>query len=325
MYVANGTLLKQDKVILPETFYEKAIKLAHSGAHPGQNSLIWRLRSHFFLIKNVDQKVSEFVNNCFHCQMFTNKVFRHPVEPNKVPGKSWEETSVDLFGPLPSQNHIVVMQDIASCYPVAKFVKSTSAKSVILVLKEAYNTFGNPVQQKSDNGPLFNSREMKTFTDNRNIEQVKMPPGHLSPNNAETVMKPLGKAMKNGYSQNQGEKKTLSSFLANYRDTPHFAMGVAPAHMIFPGGYRSNLPHKSLSEKEINLARLSDKDKKINRKNVYNSSCLTKSTYFEISDFVLVKNYKRRSKFDPYFFPEKFCVIDISANGNILLIENTTN
>ena len=140
------------------------------------------------------------------------------------------ETSVDLFGPLPSQNHIVVMQDIASCYPVAKFVKLTSAKSVILVFEEAYNVFGNPVQQKSDNRPPFNSREMKTFTDNRSNEQVKTPPGHLSPNNPETVLKPLDKAMKNGYSQNQGEKKT---FLANYCYTPHFAMGVAPAHMIF--------------------------------------------------------------------------------------------
>ena len=88
------------------------------------------------------------------------------------------------------------------------------------------------------------------------IEQVKTPPGHPSTNNAEIVMKPLGKAVKIGYSQNQGEKKTLSSFLINYRDTPHFATGVAPAHMIFRDGYRSNLPHKSLSEKEINLVRL---------------------------------------------------------------------
>ena len=100
--------------------------------------------------------------------MFTNKFFRHSIEPNKAPGKCWQETSVDLFEPLPSQNHIVVMQDIASCYPVAKFAKSTSAKSVILVLEETYNAFGNPVQQKSDSGPPFNPREMKTFTDNRN-------------------------------------------------------------------------------------------------------------------------------------------------------------
>ena len=142
--------------------------------------------------------------------MFTNKVFRQPIEPNKVQGKCWEETSVDLFGPLLSQNHIVFIQDLASHYPVAKFVKSTSARSVIPVLEEAYDKFGNPVRQKSVNGPPFNSNEMKTFTDNRNIEQVKTPPGYPSPNNAETVMKPLGKAMKIGYSQNQGEKKALS-------------------------------------------------------------------------------------------------------------------
>ena len=34
-----------------------------------------------------------------------------------------------------------------------------------------------------------------------------MPPGYPSPNNAETVMKALGKAMKIGYSQNLREKK----------------------------------------------------------------------------------------------------------------------
>ena len=95
--------------------------------------------------------------------------------------------------------------------------------------------------------------------------------------------------------------------------------------MIFRDGYRSNLPQKALSEKEIKAARQRDSDKKNNRKNAYNSSPLTKNSYFKIGDFVLVRNYKRRSKFDPYFLPEKFCVVDISANGNILLIENTTN
>ena len=42
--------------------------------------------------------------------------------------------------------------------------------------------------------------------------------------------------MEIGYSQNQVEKKTLSSFLVNYCDTPHFATSVVPAHMIFQDG-----------------------------------------------------------------------------------------
>ena len=39
---------------------------------------------------------------------------------------------------------------------------------------------------------------MENFTKNKNIEQVKMPPGQTSYNNAEVVMKPLGKAIKIG-------------------------------------------------------------------------------------------------------------------------------
>ena len=68
--------------------------------------------------------------------------------------------SVDLFGPLPSKNHIVAIQDFASRYPIAKLAKSTNAKSVIPVLENVCDTFGNPIRQKSDNGPPFNSKKM---------------------------------------------------------------------------------------------------------------------------------------------------------------------
>ena len=44
----NGTLLKQDKVILPAPLINNALSLAHSGAYPGQNGLIRRLRANIF-------------------------------------------------------------------------------------------------------------------------------------------------------------------------------------------------------------------------------------------------------------------------------------
>ena len=104
--------------------------------------------------------------------MFTKKTTRHPIEPSSVLEKCWEETSVDLFGPLPSSHHVLVVQDLASRYPVPKIVKSTNAKSKIHVLRDTYELFGNPQRQKSDNGPLFNSNEIAKFFKNRNIEQV---------------------------------------------------------------------------------------------------------------------------------------------------------
>lgn len=159
IYLANGTLMMKDRIILPSSLHDKAIRLAHMGAHPGQNGLLRRLRSHFYIV-NLDKQVKEFVELCFDCQTFTNKNMKEPIQPNKVPEKCWEEVSVDLFGQLPTKHHIVVVQDLASRFPIAKIVESTSAKSVLPVLSETYNTFGNPHVQKSNNGPPFNSKEV---------------------------------------------------------------------------------------------------------------------------------------------------------------------
>ena len=78
--------------------------------------------------------------------MFTQKILRHPIASSLVPQKCCEETSVDLFGSLPSSHHVLVVQDLASRYPVAKIVKSTNGKSVIPVLRDAYDLFGNPLR-----------------------------------------------------------------------------------------------------------------------------------------------------------------------------------
>ena len=134
--------------------------------------------------------------------MFTQKTTKHPIETNSVPEKCWEETPVDLSGPLPSSHHVYVVQDLASRYPVAKIIKFKNAKSVIPVHRDTYDLFGNPLRQKSDNGPPFNSNEIAKFAKDRNIEHVKTPPGHSAANNVETVIKPLGKAMKIGNVQN---------------------------------------------------------------------------------------------------------------------------
>ena len=168
-YTANGILFKYDKMILPQSLHKKAIKLAHCGGHPGQNKLMRRLRSHFY-IRDLDAQVKKFVEECPDCQAFTSKRTKEPIQPNTVPENCWEEVSVDLFGPLPRKCHIVMVQDLASRYPTAKIVSNTSAKAVLPVLKDAYDTFGNPEVQKSDNGPPFNSKAMADFTEERGIE-----------------------------------------------------------------------------------------------------------------------------------------------------------
>jgi len=52
---------------------------------------------------------------------FTDKKTNASVRPHQVPDK---QVSVDLFGPMPSSKHVVVVQDLASRFPAAKIVTS---------------------------------------------------------------------------------------------------------------------------------------------------------------------------------------------------------
>ena len=137
---------------------------------------------------------------------------------------------------------MIVVQDLASRYPAAKLVSTTSSKQVLPELADIYDNYGNPSTQISDNGPPFNSEEMTKFADERNIKLQKIPPLHPQANPAETFMKPLGKTMKIAHQNGRKEKESLQKLLRNYRDTPHPATSVPPGAMLFRDGYQTEFP-----------------------------------------------------------------------------------
>ena len=92
---------------------------------------------------------------------------------NEVLSKNWEIVAVDLYGLMPSSNHVVVVQDLGSRYPAAKLISSTRAESIIPALKDIYNNYGRPETQISDNGPPFNSKKMTEFAAQNNTELQK--------------------------------------------------------------------------------------------------------------------------------------------------------
>ena len=73
------------------------------------------------------------------------------------------------------------------------------------------------------------------------------------------------------------------------------------------------------------LAKQLDQNNKDSRKEKYNSARHTKPSNFKIGDQVLVRNFQKKSKFEPIFLPERFVVIDVMANGKIILVQSTRN
>ena len=81
----NGIILKGEKIVLPNSLQDTAIRLAHRGAHPGQSGLERRLRYHFFL-HNMEKNIEDFVKACSHCSMFVDKKTKEPIKPEEVLG-----------------------------------------------------------------------------------------------------------------------------------------------------------------------------------------------------------------------------------------------
>ena len=316
---ANGIILKGERIVLPASLQKKAISVAHEGAHPGQSGLKRRMRFHFFF-HGLDKMVEEYANSCLDCCTNVDKKTKQPIKPHKVPSRNWEKVSVDLYGPMPSSHHIVVVQDLSSRFPAAKLVSSTSADKVIPALAEIYDAYGNPDQQLSDNGSPFNSEAMSRFATQRGIEIQTAPPHHPSSNPVENFMRPLGKAMKIGFQNKGAETKTLQDAISSYRNTPHPQTGIPPASMFFRDGMRTNFPTKPVSNEQIMDAKEKDVVAKQKNEDKVNSSKYRKSSSFSLGDKVLVRDYKRTRKFEPLFTKSPYVVTSFNHETQVATV-----
>ena len=318
MIAGNGVIFKSDRIVLPETLQQKAMELAHRGTHPAQSGLERRLRFHFFF-HNMYEKTKKFLEGCESCNIFSDKKTKEPITHHKVPSKNWEKVSVDLYGPMPSSKHVVVVQDLASRYPAAKLVKSTKADAVLPVLEGIYDTYGNPHTQLSDNGPPFNGQKMADMAKRRDVALETIPPTHPNGNPVETFMKPLGKAMKIGNFNKVPEEETLNAAIKTYRQTPHPSTGMPPGNMLFRDGVRDGLPRKVALEEDVIEAREKDVLTKEKSEERINASKYRKSSNFNVGDEVLVKNFRKTKKFDPTYIPDPYKIVEIDDKAKKLV------
>ena len=135
--------MKGEKIILPEISWSKAVEKSHQGGHPGIVSLKKRLQCHFWF-PMLNKMAEEKVKSCPSCQLFTGKGLKEPIRPQRVTEQPWELVNIDLFGPTPYINHILVVQDSHSRFPCATPVASTAAVPVLRALDNIYTNYGYP-------------------------------------------------------------------------------------------------------------------------------------------------------------------------------------
>jgi hypothetical protein len=66
---------------------------------------------------------------------------------------------------MPDNQHVVVVQDMVAKFPSARLLSKTDAVHTVRAIKDIYSDYGNPISHRTDNGPPFNSKRFRDFSD----------------------------------------------------------------------------------------------------------------------------------------------------------------
>ena len=100
-------VLRGTTIIVPQALRKRVVNLAHEG-HQGVVKTKERLRTKVWwpgMNRDAENKCTE----CYGCQLVTKNVQPPPVKAKMLPKQPWEGVAVDLMGPLPTGEHLLVL------------------------------------------------------------------------------------------------------------------------------------------------------------------------------------------------------------------------
>lgn len=300
--IGKGVILKSEKIVLPGSLFNAAVRLSHSG-HLGIQKSKQYLRSSLWF-PGMDALVEQQVKACIPCQAAVPLQCKQPLQMSELPAEPWQTIAADLFGPLPSGEKILVLKCLRSKWPELKIFlrhQATNAENVINAMEKIFSSHGILTEIVTDNGPPFSSKAFAEFARNSGFHHRKITPLWPQANGqAENFMKNLGKAIRVAILEKKDWGKSLDNFLATYRATPHPATGYAPATLLRPGQpFKTRLPAAPASvsnqQLEQNFRMATEKAKTYADKRAH-----AKPSPLKVGDAVLVKQQKTNKFSTPF-------------------------
>ena len=301
----EGLILRDSRLVIPMSLQNEIIQIAHEG-HLGITKTKQLLRSKVWF-PNIDVQVETMLKQCIACRATDVKTHTAPINMSPMPSAPWEEISIDLKGPIkPNDEHLMVVIDDYSRFPLLETLTSITAATIIKRLDTIFSIFGVPNYVRTDNGPAFRSKEFEDFSKHMGFIHIKVTPLWPQANGlVESFMKNLGKVIKTAFIDKISWKIRLTEFLRNYRSTPHATTNIAPINLFLRNGDTSRLPkykHSFIPTLIDIEARTQDNLKKSIKKSNAEIRKKPKTINFKIGDTVLVKQdvkNKSMSKYDP--------------------------
>ena len=215
--IGERLLLYQSRIVVPETLCK-----IHQG-HQGIQRCRLQVTSEWW--PGVSTQMEELVKKCSTC-MYLSPPVREPMIPSPLPTYPWEKVTTDLFE-FQGQ-HYLLFVDYFSQYPEVIRVHSTTSASVISAMKSVFSKNGIPSTIVGDNGPQYNSAEMKACPLSYGFKHITSSPHYPQSN-----------------SQAERTVKTVKGLL---QDSPDIFLSLLSYHATF-------LPWCGLSPGELLMGR----------------------------------------------------------------------
>lgn len=295
--VEDGILLKGPCIVIPEALRHQILQTAHS-QHQGIVKCKALLREKV-LWPGMSTDLEAFIASCPTCQVTTPSTSKpEPIQMTKIPDEPWDTVATDLKGPFPTGEHLLVLIDYRTRYPIVSLMKKgTSSSQIINKLQKTFALFGYPRQIMTDNGKQFVSDEFKAFLNQHNIHHHPVTPYWPQANGeVERFNRTIGKIIQCSAAEGKDWRNELDRFLLYFRTTPHTATGKSPSDLFFKHQARNDLP-------VFRKVTITTKDKLVNDKDqAYKNKLKTHadahrhtkvSADFHIGETVLAKNMRK--------------------------------
>lgn len=250
--VIGKLILRGTRIVIPSKLRPRVLTLAHEG-HPGIVSMKQRLRSKVWWF-GIDKETARFCKTCFGYQLVSSPSHPEPIKSTPLPQGPWQDLALDLLGPLPSGDSVLVVVDYFSRYYEIEIMRSTTSEKIIESLEGIFMIHGLPLSVTSDNGPQFISSEFERYLERCRIEHKKTTPLWPQANGeVERQNRSLLKRMRIAQAKGKQWKEEVRKYLIAYRSTPHTTTGVSPAKLLFGRKIRTKLPefHEDRSASEV--------------------------------------------------------------------------
>ena len=291
--VLGYLVLRGDRLVIPQSMRDDVLRLAYEG-HQGIVKTKNRLGAKVWWPK-MATAAEKLCRSCHGCQVVGELCAPEPMQREELPTGPWQDVAVDLMGPLPTGESLLVVVVYYSHFYEVGILRSTTVDIVIDFLGPVFTRFGYPSSLKSDNGLQFVSQVFKDFLVEHGIEHRTEPLLWPQANGeVERQNRTLLKALK--VAQVEGK------FLLAYRSTPQARTGATPAFLMFCREIRTKLPELR-RDKVVLTEEIRDRDwrNKVSQKVYADTKRGTKENDMVPGDQVLLKNTKATGKLAPNF------------------------